>query len=61
MKEIVLSEDELKLLNMAFTLVEDVVELQREDNYDVYWCNVLYDLKNKLHIYDILEKVKGEK
>lgn len=46
--------DELRLLRMAFKLIDDVVEMQRYDNYDVYMCNVLYDLKNKLGIYDLL-------
>ena len=48
------TEDELRLLRMAFKLIDDVVEMQRDDNYDVYMCNVLYDLKNKLGIYDVL-------
>ena len=48
------TEDELLLLRMAFNLVDDVVEIQRDSNYDVYMCNVLYDLKNKLGIYDLL-------
>lgn len=47
--------DELRLLRMAFKLIDDVVEMQRNDNYDVYMCNVLYDLKNKLGIYDLLD------
>ena len=49
------TEDELRLLKMAFKLVDDVVEMQREGNYDTYMCNVLYDLENKLGIYDLLD------
>lgn len=49
------TEDELHLLRMAFKLIDDVVEMQRDDNYDVYMCNTLYDLKNKLGIYDLLD------
>lgn len=48
------TEHELALLRLAFKLVDDVVEMQREDNYDVYMCNELYSLKNKLGIYDLL-------
>lgn len=49
------TEDELKLLKLAFKLVDDVVQLQRTDNYDVYQCNTLYELKEKLGIFDLLE------
>ena len=49
------TEDELLLLRMAFKLVYDVVELQRDGNSDVYMCNVLFGLKEKLGIYDLLE------
>ena len=49
------TEDELQLLRMAFKLIDGVVEMQRNDNYDVYMRNVLYDLKNKLGIYDLLD------
>ena len=48
------TEDELKLLKMAFKLINDVVEMQRVDNYDVYWGNTLYYLEEKLGIWDIL-------
>lgn len=48
------TEDELMLLKMAFKLVDDVVEIQRYDNYDVYLSNVLYHLKKKLGIYDLV-------
>ena len=48
------TEDELLLLRMAFRLVDDVVEIQRYDNSDVYLSNELYHLKEKLGIYDIV-------
>ena len=48
------TEDELLLLRMAFRLVDDVVEIQRYDNYDVYLSNELYHLKKKLGIYNIV-------
>ena len=47
--------DELMLLKMAFKLVDDVVEIQRTDRYDVCLCNALYDLKNKLGIGCIVD------
>lgn len=46
--------DELMLLKMAFKLVDDVVEIQRESNYDVYLSNELYSLKEKLGIDDLV-------
>ena len=49
------TEDELRLLRMAFKLIDDVVEMQRDCNYDVYMCNALYSLENKLGIYDLLD------
>lgn len=50
------TKEELLLLKMAFTLVHDVLELQRVDNYDVDMLNVLYSLKEKLGIINLLEK-----
>lgn len=47
-------EDELILLKMAFRLVDDVVEIQRSSNYDVHWPNVLFRLKEKLGVGDIV-------
>ena len=47
-------EDELMLLKMAFKLVDDVVEIQRRANEDVYWSNVLFGLKEKLGLGDIV-------
>lgn len=53
-KEEDFTEDQLQLLRMAFKLVDDVIEIQRYDNYDVHLHNELYYLKEKLGIYDIL-------
>lgn len=55
-KEEDFTKEQLQLLRMAFKLVGDVVEMQRYDNYDVYMCNELYRLKEKLGIYDILSE-----
>lgn len=49
------TEDELALLRLAFKLADTVIESQRADNYDVYMCNTMYDLKNKLGIYNLLD------
>lgn len=49
------TEDELMLLRMAFKLVYDVVEIQRYDRYDVHLPNELYNLKEKLGIYDLID------
>lgn len=48
------TEDELFLLKMAFSLTDNVVETLRTDNYDVHLNNVLYNLKNKLGIYELV-------
>ena len=49
------TEDELRMLNMIFKGAEAVLEAKREDNYDVYDINVLYSLKQKLGIADLVE------
>lgn len=49
------TEDELKLLRLAFKLADTVVEVQRVDNYDVDMCNSLFYLKEKLGIDDLVE------
>lgn len=49
------TEDELKLLKLIFNVADIIVESQREGNYDVYNSNLLYSIKEKLGIYDILE------
>ncbi len=54
-KEEDFTEEQLLLLRMAFKLVGDVVEMQRYNNYDVYMCNELYHLKEKLGIYDLVD------
>ena len=46
--------EELMLLKMAFKLVDDVIEIQREGNYDVYLSNELYSLIEKLGIDDLV-------
>ena len=48
------TEDELHLLKLAFKLVNDTVEMQRLDNYDVDMCNALFSLKKKLGVYDLV-------
>jgi hypothetical protein len=48
------TSDQLMLLKMAFKLADDVVEIQRKDNYDVDLCNALYHLKERLGIGDIV-------
>lgn len=50
------TDDQLQLLRIAFKLIDDVVEIQRQGNSDVYMCNELYYLKEKLGIYNLLEK-----
>lgn len=51
------TEEELMLLKLAFTLVDKTVEIQRTNNSDVWMCNVLFDLKEKLGIYDLLNEL----
>ena len=54
-KEEDFTKDELMLLRMAFKLVSDVVQIQREDNYDVHLCNELFSLEEKLGIYELVK------
>ena len=54
-KEEDFTEDELMLLRMAFKLVTDVIEIQREDRYDVVLSNELFNLEEKLGIYDLVK------
>lgn len=51
------TEEELNMLKLAFTLADSVVEVQRQGNYDVYASNILFDLKEKLGIYDLLNEL----
>ena len=53
-KEEEFTEDELMLLRLAFKLVDDVVEMQRTSNSDVYLCNELYNLTQKLGISELI-------
>lgn len=48
------NEDELKMLKMIFKGTEAALEAKREGRYDVYDINVLYSLKEKLGIADLL-------
>ena len=49
------TNEELMLLKMGFNILDTVVESMRNGNSDVYMSNVLYNLKNKLGIYDIID------
>lgn len=53
-KEEEFTKDELALLKLAFKIVDDVVEIQRTSNSDVYTCNELYSLKQKLGINELV-------
>lgn len=48
------TEDQLCLLRIAFKMVEDIVELQRQGNGDVFMSNELFHLKEKLGILDLV-------
>ena len=48
------TEDEFKLLTIVFKIIDNVVELQRNGNSDVYLCNVLYHIKEKLGIVGLV-------
>lgn len=48
------TEDELRMLNMIFKGAEAVLQAKRESNDDVYDINVLFSLKEKLGIADLL-------
>lgn len=52
------TNEQLMILKMAFTLVENVIEMQRENNYDVLMCNELYYLKDKLGIYELVDELQ---
>ena len=49
------TEKELYLLKLAFKLVDEVVEMQQEWPLYVDMNNDLYNLKNKLGIYDLIK------
>ena len=48
------TEEELIMLKAMFKGAEAVIEAKREDRYDVYDVNTLYDIKMKLGIYDLV-------
>lgn len=50
-----LTDDEVMLLKMAFKSVEEIIEIQRYYHYcGVDLCNALFNLKEKLGIYDLV-------
>lgn len=48
------SEDELVLLRMAFRMLDEAIDAQRELLYCSDYRNEVYDLKEKLGIYDLV-------
>lgn len=48
------TEDQIKLLKLAFKLLDDVVKSQLTDDY-TYLCKELFELKCKLGIYDLVD------
>ena len=46
--------EELQLLKAIFSGADAVIESLRYGNSDVYWVNILYDLKEKLGIGNLL-------
>lgn len=46
---------ELHLLRLAFKLVDDVVEMHGKNNY-IDMRNDLYNLEEKLGVYDLLDQ-----
>lgn len=49
------TEEELIMLKAIFKGAEAFIEAQRKDRYDVYDINTLFDIKQKLGIYELLE------
>jgi hypothetical protein len=50
-----LTDDEIMLLKMAFKSIEEIIEIQRYYHYcGVDLCNTLFNLKEKLGIYDLV-------
>lgn len=49
------TEEELILLNMAFEMLDIAVDEQRRLFYSGDYRGTVYDLKNKLGIYDLLD------
>lgn len=48
------SEDELVLLRMAFRMLDEAIDAQRELMYGADYRNEVYYLKEKLGIYDLV-------
>jgi len=48
------NEEELRLLKTIFKSAEAILEIKRESNDDVYDINTLYNLEQKLGIYEVL-------
>ena len=49
------TEDELILLRMAFKMLDVAIDEQRQLFYGSNYRNEVYDLKEKLGVYDLLE------
>ena len=50
-----LTDDEVMLLKMAFKTVEEIIEIQQYYHYcGVDLCNALFNLKEKLGVYDLV-------
>lgn len=48
------TEEELNLLQAIFKAAEAFVEVRRRDRYDVDSSNILFEIKEKLGIYDLV-------
>lgn len=48
------TEEELSLLETIFKMADVMVEDVEKTNYGCYDGNILYNLKNKLGIYDLV-------
>ena len=49
------TEEELSLLETIFKIADVMVEDVEKTNYGGYDRNILYNLKNKLGIYDLVD------
>ena len=49
------TEEELTMLRAIFKGAEAVIEAQRTDRYDVDAVNTLFNIKEKLGIYDLVD------
>lgn len=50
------TDDELRVLKLAFSLVDTVVENQSKYTYDNDMSNGLYSLKEKLGLWEVLDE-----